>query len=126
MSKQVIETKAAPQPIGCYSQAIRSGNMVYLSGQIPLDPQTGQIVVGDFAMQVHQVFKNIRAVCEAASASLKDVVKLTIYLTDMSVFTSVNEIMKEYFTQPYPARTTIAVAGLPKNAAIEIEALVQI
>lgn len=123
MSKAVIQTDKAPQPIGCYSQAIRVGNTVYLSGQIPLDPQTGQVVEGDFSIQVHQVFKNIQAVVAAASGSLDAIVKLTVYLTDMSVFATVNEVMETYFKKPYPARTSIAVVALPKNVAIEIEAL---
>ena len=123
MKKEMIHTDKAPQPIGCYSQAIRMGNTVYLSGQIPLDPQTGKVVEGDFSAQVHQVFKNLQAVAEAASGSLNDIVKLTIFLTDFSVFATVNEIMEIYFQKPYPARSTIAVAGLPKNVPVEIEAL---
>lgn len=126
MPKQAIETKEAPQPIGCYSQAIRSGNTIYFSGQIPLDPHTGKLIEGDFVVQVHQVFKNIRALSEAAGGNLSAVVKLTIYLTEMTVFSTVNEIMAEYFQKPYPARTTIAVSELPKNAPIEIEALMVI
>ncbi len=123
MKKEVIETKNAPQPIGCYSQALRVGNTVYLSGQIPLDPQTGKLIAGDFRAQVHQVFQNIQAVSEAASGGLKDIVKLTVFLKDLSVFATVNEVMAAYFQKPYPARTSIAVAGLPKDAAVEIEAL---
>jgi len=123
MQKQVIHTNKAPQPIGCYSQAIQVGNLVFLSGQIPLDPQMGNVVQSDFAAQVHQVFKNMRAVAEAASGSLNSIAKLTIFLTDLSVFNIVNEIMAEYFEKPYPARSTIAVAALPKNVPIEIEAL---
>ena len=123
MQKEMIQTNDAPQPIGCYSQAIRVGNTVYLSGQIPLDPQTGKVIEGDFRAQVRQVFKNIQAVSEAASGNLNAIVKLTVYLTDMSVFSTVNEVMEEYFEKPYPARTSIAVAALPKNVPVEIEAL---
>ncbi len=123
MKKEIIQTTKAPQPIGCYSQAIAVGNTVYFSGQIPLDPQTGKVLEGDFPAQVHQVFKNIQALAEAASGNLNDLVKLTIYLTDMSLFTIVNEIMETYFHKPYPARSTIAVAALPKKVAIEIEAI---
>lgn len=123
MNKEVIETKKAPQPIGCYSQAVRVGNTVYLSGQIPLDPQTGKLVEGDFRAQVQQTFKNIQAVAEAASGSLNAVVKLTVFLTDMSMLAMVNEVMASYFQKPYPARTSIAVAALPKDVPVEIEAL---
>ncbi len=123
MKKEMIQTNQAPQPIGCYSQAIRSGNTVYLSGQIPLDPQTGKVIEGDFRDQVHQVFKNMKAVVEAASGSLDQIVKLSIFLTDLSVFTTVNEVMESYFQKPYPARSTIAVSALPKNVPIEIEAI---
>jgi len=123
MKKEIIQTNKAPQPIGCYSQAIRIGNTVYLSGQIPLDPQTGKIIEGDFRAQVQQVFKNIQALAEAAAGDLKDIVKLTVYLIDMSVFGTVNEVMESYFQKPYPARSVIAVAALPKNVKIEIDAL---
>lgn len=123
MKKEMIQAAEAPQPIGCYSQAIRVGNTVYLSGQIPLDPQTGKVVEGDFRAQVQQVFKNLQAVAEAASGSLKDIVKLTIFLVDLSVFATVNEVMESYFQKPYPARSTIAVAGLPKGVPVEVEAV---
>lgn len=123
MKKEMIQTDKAPQPIGCYSQAIRAGNTVYLSGQIALDPQTGKIVEGDFSTQVHQIFKNIQAVAKEASGSLEKIVKLTIFLTDLSVFATVNEIMEKYFQKPYPARSTVGVAALPKGVPIEIEAL---
>jgi reactive intermediate/imine deaminase len=123
MQKELIQTDKAPQPIGCYSQALRVGTTVYLSGQIPLDPQTGKTIEGDFRSQVEQVFKNIQAVCEAAGGNLNAIVKLTVYLTDMAVFNTVNEVMDVYFQKPYPARTSIAVAALPKNVPVEIEAL---
>lgn len=123
MSKVEIQSKEAPQPIGCYSQAIAAGNTVYLSGQIPLDPKTGEVVSGDFAAQVHQVFKNLEAVCLAAEGSLQHVVKLTVFLTEMSQLSVVNEVMATYFQKPYPARTSITVAALPKNLPVEIEAV---
>jgi reactive intermediate/imine deaminase len=121
--KQVIHSENAPQAIGPYSQAIKVGNVVYLSGQIPLDPNTMQLVAGDIDAQTHQVFKNLKAVCEAAEGKLADIVKLTIYLIDLSSFQSVNEIMTQFFHEPYPARVTIQVAALPKAAQIEIDAV---
>ena len=121
--KTIIQTNEAPEPIGCYSQAVRAGNTVYLSGQIPLNPETGLVVEGDFRAQVHQVFKNMQAVTKAAQGSLSDIVKLTIFLTDMSLFPVVNEIMANYFEKPYPARSSIGVAALPKNVLVEIEGI---
>ena len=123
MIKQVIETLEAPAAIGVYSQAIKAGNTVYLSGQIPLDPKTALLVTGDFIAQVHQVFANIRAVAEAAGGHLENIVKLTIYLTDLSRFAQLNETMSQYFKLPYPARSTIQVSQLPKAAEIEIDAV---
>lgn len=123
MSKQMIYTEQAPAAIGTYSQAIKSGNTIYLSGQIPLDPTTMMLVDSGFEVQTIQVFENLKAVTEAASGGLQEVVKLTIYLTDLSNFPMVNEIMGRYFTTPYPARTTIGVASLPKGAQIEIDAI---
>ncbi|HTN35288.1 MAG TPA: RidA family protein [Marinobacter sp.] len=122
-NKSIIQTDSAPRAIGPYSQAVKAGDTVYLSGQIPLDPETMEIVAGDFAAQTRQVFKNLKAVCEAAGGELKDIVKLNIYLTDLSNFTTVNEIMATYFQDPYPARASVGVAALPKDVPVEIEAI---
>ena len=122
MTKEPIETKKAPQAIGTYSQAIRTGDTVYLSGQIGLDPETMQMAEGIEA-QAHRVFQNLRAVAEAAGGRLDDMVKLTVYLTDLVHFPRMNEIMAGYFNRPYPARAAVGVAGLPRNAAVEIEAV---
>ena len=123
MTKQVISTKAAPSAIGPYSQAVRAGATVYLSGKIALDPETGHLVEGGFDAQVHRAFRNLKAVAEAAGGSLADCVKLTLFLTDLSNFPRVNEIMQEYFAEPFPARSTLGVASLPRNAAFEVEAV---
>ena len=120
MIKRTIETKKAPQAIGTYSQAIRAGDTIYMSGQIGLDPETMQMAEGIEA-QIHRVFQNLRAVAETAGGSLDDMVKLTVYLTDLVHFPRINEIMAGYFSQPYPARAAIGVAGLPRNALVEIE-----
>ena len=122
MTKEPIETKKAPQAIGTYSQAIRTGDTVYLSGQIGLDPETMQMAEGIEA-QAHRVFQNLRAVAEAAGGRLDDMVKLTVYLTDLVHFPRINEIMAGYFSRPYPARAAVGVAGLPRNAIVEIEAV---
>ena len=122
MTKEPIETKKAPQAIGTYSQAIRTGDTVYLSGQIGLDPETMQMAEGIEA-QADRVFQNLRAVAEAAGGRLDDMVKLTVYLTDLVHFARINEIMAGYFNKPYPARAAIGVAGLPRNAMVEIEAV---
>ena len=122
MPKQAIHSPDAPAAIGPYSQAIRTGNMLYLSGQIPLDPRTMQLVEGIDA-QTHQVFRNLRAVAVAAGATLNDIAKLTILLTDLGDFAKVNEIMAGYFKAPYPARATYQVAALPRGARIEVEAI---
>lgn len=122
MAKQAIHSNHAPKAIGPYSQAIRAGDTVYLSGQIGLDPATGNLVEGVEA-QSHQVFKNLRAVAQAAGGELDDVVKLTLLLADLADFTKVNEIMAGYFAQPYPARATYQVAALPRGARIEVEAI---
>ena len=124
MSKQPIHTDSAPSAIGPYSQAIRAGGTVYLSGQIPLVPETMELVSGGAELQIRQVFDNLMAVAEAAGGTLADVVKLTVYLTDLGDFPTVNEIMAEYFTEPYPARAAIGVAQLPKGAAVEMDAIV--
>jgi reactive intermediate/imine deaminase len=120
MTKQIIQTTSAPQAIGTYSQAVKVGDTVYLSGQIGLDPAAMQMVEG-IAAEVHRVFKNLRAVAEASGGSLADVVKLNIFLTDLSHFALVNTIMAEYFKQPYPARAAVGVASLPKGALIEAD-----
>ena len=122
MTKEPIETKKAPQAIGTYSQAIRTGDTVYLSGQIGLDPETMQMAEGMEA-QAHRVFQNLRAVAEAAGGRLDDIVKLTVYLTDLVHFPRINEIMAGYFSRPYPARAAVGVAGLPRSAMVEIEAV---
>jgi reactive intermediate/imine deaminase len=122
MTRTVIETPGAPKAIGPYSQAIRAGDTVYLSGQIGLDPASGQLVEGTEA-QAHRVFANLKAVAEAAGGRLADVVKLSILLVDLADFAKVNEIMATYFTPPYPARATYQVAGLPRGARIEVDAV---
>lgn len=121
--KQIISSSKAPAAIGTYSQAVKSGTWVFLSGQIPLDPSTMEIVQGDFKARVRRVFENIKAVAEEAGGSLSQIVKLTVYLTTMDNFSSVNEVMKEYFFDPYPARAVVAVAQLPKNVDIEIDTI---
>lgn len=121
--KSPIETPNAPAAIGTYSQAIRAGDTIYLSGQIALDPATQQMVGGDVRDQIHRVFANLNAVAEAAGASLDAIVKLTVYLVDLDHFGAVNEIMAEYFSEPYPARAAIGVAALPRGAAVEMDAV---
>jgi reactive intermediate/imine deaminase len=121
MSKIIIHTDKAPAAIGTYTQATRHGDTVYLSGQIPLDPDSMELVEGGIDEQVHQVFRNLQAVCEAAGGSLNDIYKLTVFLTDMGNFPSVNNIMAEYFSEPYPARAAIGVAALPRGAQVEME-----
>ena len=123
MSKQIISTSKAPAAIGTYSQATRHGNTAYLSGQIPLDPASMEIVDGDIEAQIHRVFMNLRAVCEAAGSGLEGIVKLNVYLTDLGNFAAVNQIMTEYFSEPYPARAAVGVAALPLDAEIEMEAV---
>ena len=122
--RQVISTADAPQAIGTYSQAIRTGDTVYLSGQIPLVPDTMEIISDDISEQIHQVFKNLSAVASAAQGGLDDIVKLNIYLTDLSSFPMVNEIMAGYFSEPYPARAAIGVAELPRGAMVEMDAVI--
>ena len=123
MTKQIIHTDRAPAAIGPYSQAVRAGNTVYFSGQIPLDPATGNLVDGDIAAQARRAFDNLKAVAEAADGSLDRIVRLGLYLTDLSQFAAVNAVMQEYFAAPYPARSTIEVSGLPKGAAFEVDAV---
>jgi reactive intermediate/imine deaminase len=119
--KKVVATDKAPRAIGPYSQAIQYGNVVYLSGQIPLDPVTMTLVSDDISQQAKQVFANLKAVCEAAGGSLGHLLKITIYLTDLTQFSLVNDIMSTYFTEPYPARATVQVVALPKAAQIEVD-----
>jgi reactive intermediate/imine deaminase len=123
MPRSAIATDLAPAAIGPYSQAVRSGKTVFLSGQIPLDPATGQLVEGDIAVQARRVFDNLQAVCQAAGGSLDQVMRIGIYLTDLGDFAAVNAVMAEYFQAPYPARSTIEVAGLPRGAAVEVDAI---
>ena len=123
MPFDVINTPNAPQAIGTYSQATKVNNTVYLSGQIPLVPETMTLHTGDMADQIHQVFTNLRALAIAAGGDLADIVKLNIFLTDLSHFALVNEIMSQYFQQPYPARAAVGVAALPKGAAVEMDAI---
>jgi len=123
MAKQAIHTKDAPAAIGTYSQAIRAGNTIYLSGQIPLDPKSMQLVTGDTRAEIKRVFDNLAAVASAAGGSLANAVKLNVYLTDLKNFALVNEVMAEYFKEPYPARAAIGVAALPRGAAVEVDAV---
>lgn len=123
MTREVIHTDRAPSAIGPYSQAIRAGDTVYVSGQIPLEPESMDLVRGDIRAQVEQVFNNLQAVCEAAGATLEDIVKLNIYLTDLGNFGLVNEMMEEHFNAPYPARAALGVASLPKGAGVEMDAI---
>ena len=123
MNKEIIATDQAPSAIGTYSQAVKVDNTVYLSGQIPLDPAPMEVIEGGIKQEIHRVFINLAAVCEASGGSLQDIVKLNIYLVDLSNFPVVNEIMAEYFEQPYPARAAIGVASLPKDAAVEMDAV---
>ncbi|MFY9972871.1 MAG: RidA family protein [Chromatiaceae bacterium] len=123
MSRQIISTDQAPRAIGTYSQAVRVGDTVYLSGQIPLVPASMELVEGDMASQIRQVFENLRAVAEAAGGGLQDLVKLNVFLTDLAHFSLVNQVMAEYFQEPYPARAAVGVAALPKGAAVEMDAV---
>lgn len=126
MSKVIISTDNAPAAIGTYSQAVKIGTTVYLSGQIPLVPETMELVSEDFTAQAEQVFKNLTAVCEAAGGELQDMVKLQIYLTDLGEFAIVNEVMSTFFKAPYPARAAIGVKQLPKGAQIEIDGILEL
>ena len=124
-NKQIIQTDGAPQAIGTYSQAVKVGSTVYLSGQIGLDPQS-MVLVDGIENQVHRVFKNLKAVAEASGGSLADIVKLNVFLTDLSNFALVNTIMAEYFSQPYPARAAVGVASLPKGALVEADGVIEL
>jgi reactive intermediate/imine deaminase len=126
MAREIIQTDKAPQAIGTYSQAVKVNNTVYMSGQIPLVPETMEMIDGDIAANIRRVFDNLQAVAEAAGGSLKDVAKLNIFLTDLSHFPTVNEVMAEYFTQPYPARAAVGVASLPKGAQVEMDAILEL
>ena len=126
MTKEVIQTDTAPQAIGTYSQAIKVGTTVYLSGQIPLVPETMEILDGDINAHIKRVFDNLQAVAQAAGGELQDIVKLNVYLTDLSNFPLVNEIMSEYFNQPYPARAAVGVAALPKGVGVEMDAIMEL
>jgi reactive intermediate/imine deaminase len=124
MSKQIISTPHAPAAIGVYSQAVRVGNTIWVSGQIPLDPKTKELVSPEIEPQVRQVFENLKAIVSAAGAGLDDVVKATVFLVDLSHFALVNKVMAEYFREPYPARAAIGVASLPRGAQVEVECIV--
>lgn len=126
MSKEAIHAPNAPSAIGCYSQAIKTGNMVFLSGQLPMDPETMQLVEGPMEDKIAKVFENLKAIAEAAGGTLDDIVKLNVYLLDFAHFQALNNTMAGYFAKPYPARAAIGVASLPKNAEIEIEAVMVI
>jgi reactive intermediate/imine deaminase len=126
MSREIISTDQAPQAIGTYSQAVKCGNTVYLSGQIPLVPESMEMVEGDIEAQIHRVFENLQAVARAAGGSLADVAKLNVFLTDLTNFPIVNQVMAEFFTEPYPARAAIGVAALPKDAGVEMDAVLEL
>ena len=126
MTKEIISTDQAPAAIGTYSQAVKVDNTVYMSGQIPLDPATMEVVSGGIEAEINQVFKNLTAVCKAAGGSLQDIVKLNIFLTDLSNFPIVNEVMAKYFDTPYPARAAIGVSELPKGVGVEMDAVMMV
>jgi reactive intermediate/imine deaminase len=126
MGREIIRTDQAPQAIGTYSQAVKCGERVYLSGQIPLDPETMALVDGGIEVQIRRVFDNLQAVARAAGGNLDDVAKLNVFLTDLRHFPEVNKIMAEYFTEPYPARAAIGVAALPKDAEVEMDAILEL
>jgi reactive intermediate/imine deaminase len=126
MGREIISTDKAPQAIGTYSQAVKVGKTVYLSGQIPLVPESMDMVEGDIGKQIHRVFDNLQAVAEAAGGSLADIAKLNVFLVDLANFPVVNEVMAEYFSEPYPARAAIGVASLPKAAAVEMDAIMEL
>jgi len=126
MARTIISTDQAPAAIGTYSQAVRVGNTVYVSGQIPLDPATKELVTGDMDAQVRRVFDNLKAIAVAAGGSLASAVRVTIYLTDLSHFALVNKVMAEYFSEPYPARAAVGVASLPRGAAVEADCILEL
>lgn len=124
MSKEIISTENAPQAIGPYSQAVKAGGLMFISGQIPLNPETGDLVFGSIEDEANQVLQNIKSICEAAGHGMEDIVKITIFLTDLGNFATVNEVMKKHFSEPYPARATVEISGLPLGVNVEIEAIV--
>jgi reactive intermediate/imine deaminase len=124
MSKEIISTENAPQAIGPYSQAVKAGGLMFISGQIPLNPETGDLVSGSIEDEANQVLQNIKSICEAAGHGMEDIVKITIFLTDLGNFATVNEVMKKHFSEPYPARATVEISGLPLGVNVEIEAIV--
>ena len=124
MSKEIITTENAPQAIGPYSQAVKAGGLMFISGQIPLNPETGDLVSGSIEDEANQVLQNIKSICEAAGHGMEDIVKITIFLTDLGNFATVNEVMKKHFSEPYPARATVEISGLPLGVNVEIEAIV--
>lgn len=126
MAREIIQTDKAPQAIGTYSQAVKVGKTVYMSGQIPLVPETMELVDGDISVNIRRVFDNLKAVAQAAGGDLGDVAKLNIFLIDLSHFPTVNEVMAEYFTEPYPARAALGVASLPKGAQVEMDAVLEL
>ncbi|MCB1603180.1 MAG: RidA family protein [Gammaproteobacteria bacterium] len=126
MMKKIIETQDAPAAIGTYSQAVTHNNVLYVSGQIPINPKNGEMREEDFSKQTHQVFRNLQAIAIAAGTSLQNTLKLNIFVQDLSHFATLNDIMSQYFEEPYPARAAIEVAGLPKNAMIEMDAIIAI
>lgn len=126
MSRQIISTPDAPKAIGAYSQAVRCGNTVYVSGQIPLDPATGELVQSSMEAQIRRAFDNLQAIVKAANGKLSQVAKVNVFLTDLSHFALLNKIMAEYFTEPYPARAAIQVAALPKGAAVEVDCVLEL
>jgi reactive intermediate/imine deaminase len=126
MKRQIIQTADAPKAIGTYSQAVRVGDTVYISGQIPLDPVSGQLVSGDIEAEIRRAFDNLKAIAIAAGGSLADVVKLSVFLTDLGHFAKVNEIMATYFHEPYPARAALGVASLPRGARVEVECILSL
>jgi reactive intermediate/imine deaminase len=124
MSKEIISTENAPQAIGPYSQAVKAGGLMFISGQIPLNPETGDLVSGSIEDEANQVIQNIKSICEAAGHGMEDIVKITIFLTDLGNFATVNDVMKKHFSEPYPARATVEISGLPLGVNVEIEAIV--
>ncbi len=126
MTREIINTPNAPQAIGTYSQAVKSGNLVYMSGQVPLVPETMELIEGDVETQIRRVFDNLQAVARAAGGDLQDLVKLNVYLIDLSNFPLINQVMSQYFTEPYPARAVLGVAALPKGAAVEMDGVMEL
>jgi reactive intermediate/imine deaminase len=126
MTRKTIHTDKAPKAIGTYSQAVRAGDLVFISGQVPFDPATGELVGGEMAAQIRRVFDNLKAIAEAAGGSLADAVKLNVYLTDLEHFPIVNQVMAQYFREPYPARAAVGVAALPRGAQVEMECILHL